>query len=147
VGDQGAVSLAAGIGRLRPGLLAELHLRNTGIGSAGMAALFGALLGQRNLLLLDVTANEVGADAGAALGAALRVTTKLEKLLLGGTRIAAATAFTTLPPGAPSRAASESREREPRATFPFGRAAVTDPMRRRPRLASAAVLATRGRGT
>lgn len=38
-----AMQLALGLQRLRPGLLAELHLNGCGIGGDGMGAVLGAL--------------------------------------------------------------------------------------------------------
>ena len=86
VGDEGAKALAGGLARLRPHLLAELHMLGCGIGPEGMGHLLGALVRQGNLLHLHLAGN-VGwgrgaqsVGASAALAQLLQQTKKLEEL-------------------------------------------------------------------
>ena len=95
VGDEGAGALAAGLARLRPGLLAELHLQGCGIGPQGMQTLLSALLSQRNLLQLHVSGNMLGGVG--ALAQLIAQAKKLEELSLGGSGADAATLASMAP--------------------------------------------------
>ena len=91
VGDDGAHALAQALQRLRPGLLAELHLVNCKIGGPGMASVLqalqpgggsgGTLPGQFNLLQLHLSGNQLR-GAGPTLAVLLNSLRKLEKLAL-----------------------------------------------------------------
>lgn len=87
LGTEGGQQLALAVQRLRPGLLAELHLRRCGLDPSSAHAVLSALQPQQfNLLQLHLDDNHLDGPACAALAGALMSLRKLEQLSIPRTR-------------------------------------------------------------